>query len=36
MFYRRAKHLAVVLGSPDLWRDKLIRHLTAKQASKAA
>jgi alkylation response protein AidB-like acyl-CoA dehydrogenase len=36
MFYRRAKHLAVVLGSPDHWRDKLIQHLTAKQASKAA
>ena len=36
MFYRRAKHLAVVLGSPDHWRDKLIQHLTAKQARKAA
>jgi alkylation response protein AidB-like acyl-CoA dehydrogenase len=36
MFYRRAKHLAVVLGSPGHWRDKLIQHLTAKQARKAA
>jgi acyl-CoA dehydrogenase len=36
MFYRRAKHLAVVLGSTNLWRDKLIRQLTAKQAGKAA
>jgi alkylation response protein AidB-like acyl-CoA dehydrogenase len=36
MFYRRAKHLSVVLGSANLWRDKLIQHLTAKQASKAA
>ena len=36
MFYRRAKHLAVVLGSANLWRDKLIQHLTAKRTSKAA
>jgi alkylation response protein AidB-like acyl-CoA dehydrogenase len=36
LFYRRAKHLAVVLGSTDHWRDKLIQHLTARQASKAA
>ncbi len=36
MFYRRAKHLAVVLGSSNHWRDRLIRHLTAQQASKAA
>lgn len=36
MFYRRAKHLSVVLGSANLWRDKLIQHLTAKQARKAA
>ena len=36
LFYRRAKHLAVVLGSANLWRDKLIQRLAAKQASKAA
>ncbi len=36
LFYRRSKHLAVVLGSPDHWRDKLIQHLTSQQASKAA
>jgi alkylation response protein AidB-like acyl-CoA dehydrogenase len=36
MFYRRSKHMAVVLGSPDHWRDKLIQHLTSQQASKAA
>ena len=36
MFYRRSKHMAVVLGSPDHWRDKLIQHLTANQAGKAA
>jgi alkylation response protein AidB-like acyl-CoA dehydrogenase len=33
MFYRRAKHLGLVLGSADAWREKLIQHLIAKQAA---
>ncbi|MBW2279591.1 MAG: acyl-CoA/acyl-ACP dehydrogenase [Deltaproteobacteria bacterium] len=33
MFYRRAKHLGLVLGSADEWRERLIQHLIAKQAA---
>jgi alkylation response protein AidB-like acyl-CoA dehydrogenase len=33
MFYRRAKHLGVALGTADAWREKLIQHLIAKQAA---
>jgi len=36
LFYRRAKHLSVVLGSADHWRDQLVQHLIAKRAQKAA
>ena len=33
MFYRRAKLLSVVLGSPAHWKDKLVTHLRAEQAA---
>jgi alkylation response protein AidB-like acyl-CoA dehydrogenase len=33
LFYRRAKHQAVALGSPTHWREKLIQRLIAKQAA---
>jgi len=33
LFYRRAKHLAVALGSPAHWREKLVQRLIAKQAA---
>jgi len=33
MFYRRAKHLGLVLGSADEWRERLIQQLIAKQAA---
>jgi alkylation response protein AidB-like acyl-CoA dehydrogenase len=29
LFYRRAKHLALVLGTADEWRDKLVRAIAA-------
>jgi alkylation response protein AidB-like acyl-CoA dehydrogenase len=29
LFYRRAKHLALALGGPSEWREKLIRRLEA-------
>ncbi len=31
LFYRRAKHLAVVLGASSYWREKLIQRLIARQ-----
>jgi alkylation response protein AidB-like acyl-CoA dehydrogenase len=31
LFYRRAKLLSLALGSPSLWREKLIRRLEARQ-----
>ena len=33
LFYRRAKHQAVALGSPAHWREKLVQRLIAKQAA---
>ena len=33
LFYRRAKHLALVLGSPAEWRDQLIVRLAKEAAS---
>ena len=33
LFYRRAKHQAVSLGSPAHWREKLVQRLIAKQAA---
>ncbi len=33
LFYRRAKHLAVVLGNANHWRDRLVRHLVAHDAA---
>ncbi len=33
LFYRRAKHQAVVLGSPAHWREKLVQRLIAKRAA---
>jgi alkylation response protein AidB-like acyl-CoA dehydrogenase len=33
LFYRRAKLLALALGSPRLWREKLIRRLDARRAA---
>jgi alkylation response protein AidB-like acyl-CoA dehydrogenase len=33
LFYRRAKHLAVVLGTATEWREKLVRHLVAQGAA---
>ena len=33
LFYRRAKLLAVRLGSPPSWRDKLVRRVTAQKAA---
>jgi acyl-CoA dehydrogenase len=32
LFYRRSKHLAVALGSPAHWREKLVQRLAAKAA----
>lgn len=29
LFYRRAKHLALALGTPNEWRDRLIRAIAA-------
>ena len=33
LFYRRAKHDAVVLGSAHLWREKLVQRLVGRQAA---
>jgi alkylation response protein AidB-like acyl-CoA dehydrogenase len=33
LFYRRAKLLGLALGSAREWRDKLVSHLAAQQAS---
>ncbi|MCP4005424.1 MAG: acyl-CoA/acyl-ACP dehydrogenase [bacterium] len=33
LFYRRAKHDSVVLGSPAEWREKLVQRLVAKNAA---
>jgi acyl-CoA dehydrogenase len=33
LFYRRSKHLAVALGTPAHWREKLVQRLAAKQAA---
>ena len=33
MFYRRAKHLGLVLGTADHWRESLIQHLIARRAA---
>jgi len=35
LFYRRAKLLALALGSPNQWRDKLIRRLEAREGQAA-
>lgn len=32
LFYRRSKHLAVALGSPAHWREKLVQRLASKAA----
>jgi acyl-CoA dehydrogenase len=32
LFYRRSKHLAVALGTPAHWREKLVQRLAAKAA----
>jgi len=33
LFYRRAKLLSLVLGSPAMWRDKLVTRLDARHAA---
>ncbi len=33
LFYRRAKLLAVILGNPPSWRDKLVRRVAAQRAA---
>jgi alkylation response protein AidB-like acyl-CoA dehydrogenase len=33
LFYRRAKLLAVILGSPPHWRGKLVRRVAAQRAA---
>lgn len=35
LFYRRAKLLALVLGSPNAWREKLIQRLEAREGHAA-
>jgi len=32
LFYRRARLLALLLGSPSLWRDRLVERLAAREA----
>jgi alkylation response protein AidB-like acyl-CoA dehydrogenase len=33
LFYRRAKLLAVILGNPASWKDKLVRRVAARKAA---
>jgi acyl-CoA dehydrogenase len=35
LFYRRAKLLALALGSPNAWREKLVRRLEAREGQAA-